>query len=38
MTTPLSTRFWCSVTLLVRMDIAVGVIITLALLLWLTWH
>ena len=34
----LSNRFWRSVTWLVRLDMAVGIVIAAALLLWLMWH
>jgi hypothetical protein len=34
----LSNRFWRSVTWLVRLDMAVGIAIAVALLLWLMWH
>jgi hypothetical protein len=34
----LSNRFWRSVTWLVRLDMAVGIAIAVALPLWLMWH
>src|SRR5262249_37310179 len=37
-TTPLSDRFWRSVTLLVGLDLAAGIAITAGLVFWLMWH
>jgi hypothetical protein len=37
-TMTLSDRFWRSVTVLVRLDMAAGIAITAGLLLWLMWH
>jgi hypothetical protein len=34
----ISPRFWRTVTLLVRLDMAAGICLTTALWLWLTWH
>jgi hypothetical protein len=34
----LSNRFWRSVTLLVRLDIAAGIAIAAGLVLWSMWH
>jgi hypothetical protein len=34
----LSDRFWRSVTLLVRLDMAAGIAITVGLMSWLMWH
>jgi hypothetical protein len=36
--TIISRRFWRTITLLVRLDIAAGIATTAGLLLWLTWH
>jgi hypothetical protein len=37
-TMTLSDRFWHSVTLLVRLDMAAGIAITAGLVFWLMWH
>ena len=34
----LSDRFWRGVTVVVRLDMAAGIVIAAGLLLWLTWH
>jgi hypothetical protein len=34
----ISSRFWRAVTLLVRLDMAAGIILAAALLLFVTWH
>jgi hypothetical protein len=34
----LSNRFWHCVTWLVRLDIAAGIVLAVALLLWLQWN
>ena len=34
----ISARFWRTVTLLVRLDMATAIVLTAALWLWLTWH
>jgi hypothetical protein len=31
-------RFWNRVTLLVRIDIAIGIVGAVALLIWVNWH
>jgi hypothetical protein len=36
--TIISRRFWRTITLSVRLDIAAGIATTAGLLLWLTWH
>jgi hypothetical protein len=33
-----SNRFWRSVTLLVRLDMALGVTMTAGMLIWMVWH
>ncbi len=38
MTNSLPKRFWRGVTVLVRLDMAAGIAVTAALLLWMTWH
>jgi hypothetical protein len=38
MTKTLSSRFWRGVTFLVRLDMAVLIIVTAALLVWVMWH
>ena len=34
----MSPWFWRTVTLLVRLDVAAGIVMTTALWLWLMWH
>jgi hypothetical protein len=34
----LSTRFWRGITLLVRVDMAAGIVGAAALVLWIAWH
>jgi hypothetical protein len=34
----ISPRFWRAVTLLVRLDVAAGIVIAAALFLFVTWH
>jgi hypothetical protein len=38
MANSMSNRFWRGVTVLVRLDMAAGIAVTAALLLWMTWH
>jgi hypothetical protein len=34
----ISPRFWRTITLLVRLDMAAGIVLTTGMWLWLTWH
>jgi hypothetical protein len=34
----LSNRFWRTLTCLVRLDIAAGILLAIGLLLWVQWH
>jgi hypothetical protein len=38
MTTNRAARFWRSITLLVRLDMAAGILGAAALLIWIAWH
>jgi hypothetical protein len=38
MTTSRSARFWRSITLLVRLDMAAGILLAAALLVWIAWR